>query len=72
MLALQSKTPDNLGHTSVSIGLIETFCKSVDIRINTVKFRDTGEIKEKLELVFEHDEDTKKQALRKIERNKAY
>ncbi|KAH4153835.1 hypothetical protein HBI95_049920 [Parastagonospora nodorum] len=63
MLALQSKRPDYLGHTSVGIDSIKTFGESVGIRVNA---------DDELELVFAHDRDFEKRGLRKIERNKEY
>ncbi|KAH5752356.1 hypothetical protein HBI65_214070 [Parastagonospora nodorum] len=62
-LALQSKKPDHLGHTSVGIDSIKTFGESVAIRVNA---------DDELELVFAHDRDFEKRGLRKIERNKEY
>jgi hypothetical protein len=72
VLALQSKDPNNLGHVSVGLDTMETFRRSVGIRAHTVAIADTGESSEKLELVFEHDEENKKRSLKKVERNKAY
>lgn len=72
MLALQSREPDHLGHISVGADSMETFRKSVGIRVRTAPVGDTGEIREKLELVFEHDQDSKEAAEMKTERNKAY
>jgi hypothetical protein len=62
-LALQSKKPVHLGHTSVGIDSIETFRESVGIRVNE---------QDKVELVFAHDRDIGARGLRKIERNRAY
>jgi hypothetical protein len=62
-LALQSKRPGHLGHTSVGIESMETFRQSVGIRVNS---------EEVLELVFAHDRDVESRELHKIERNKAY
>lgn len=62
-LALQSKKPDHLGHTSVGIDSIKTFQESVGIRVNQ---------QDQVELVFAHDRDIEARGLRKIERNKAY
>lgn len=62
-LALQSKKPDDLGHTSVGIDFLDTFDKSVGIRFN-------GD--NELELVFAKDRDLESRDLRKIQRNKAY
>jgi hypothetical protein len=62
-LALQSKKPDHLGHSSVGIDSIKTFSESVGIRVNA---------DDELELVFAHDRDFEKRGLRKIERNKEY
>jgi hypothetical protein len=60
-LALQSKKPDHLGHTSVGIDSLDTFKQGVGIRIN----KDN-----ELELVFDRDDNARN--LRKIEKNKAY
>lgn len=62
-LALQSKRPSHLGHTSTGIDAMHTFRESVGIRVNT---------DDELELVFANDRDTGTRQLRKIERNKAY
>lgn len=62
-LALQSKTPENFGNTSVGIDCLETFNQNVGIRVNA---------EDKLELVFANDSDFAARGLRKIERNKAY
>jgi hypothetical protein len=71
VLALQSKVPDHLGHISVGIDSAETFQQSVGIRVKTVDIGDTGETVEKLELVFEHDQNSKRES-NQVERNKAY
>jgi hypothetical protein len=71
MLALQSKEPSDLGHISVGIDSMETLRRSVGIRVNTVNIGDTGEYREKLELVFEQDEGLKRRTLKKVERNRA-
>jgi hypothetical protein len=72
MLALQSRVPDHLGHISVGIDSAETFQQSVGIRVKTVDIGDTGETIEKLELVFEHDQNAKGSESNPVERNKAY
>jgi hypothetical protein len=72
MLALQSRVPDHLGHTSVGIDSAETFQQSVGIRVKAVDIGDTGETIEKLELVFEHDQNAKGRESHQVERNKAY
>jgi hypothetical protein len=72
MLALQSKEPSDLGHVSVGIDSMETLRRSVGIRVRTVDIQGTGEVREKLELVFEHDEEAEKRELTKVARNKAY
>lgn len=63
MLALQSRKPDHLGHTSVGIDSVKTFSESVGIRVNT---------DDQLELVFEHDGEFRKRGLSKIQWNKEY
>jgi hypothetical protein len=72
MLALQSKEPAGLGHISVGLDSMETFRKGVGIRVSTLDNDITGQPVEKLELVFEDDEEGKKRGLLKIERGKAY
>lgn len=72
VLALQSKEPDSLGHVSVGLNSMDTFRKTVGIRVNRVPVGDTGETREILELIFEHDEDTEKRGLTKVVRNRAY
>lgn len=72
VLALQSKEPDSLGHISVGLDSMDTFRKTVGIRVNTVPVGDTGETRERLELIFEHDEDTEKRGLTEVVRNRAY
>jgi hypothetical protein len=72
LLALQSKEPSDLGHVSVGVDSMETLRKSVGIRVSTVNIQGTGETREKLELVFEHDEETEKRELTKVVRNRAY
>jgi hypothetical protein len=72
MLALQSKEPTGLGHISVGLDSMETFRKGVGIRVSTLNDDVTGQLTEKLELVFEDDEETKKRGLTKIERGQAY
>ncbi|EMD60743.1 hypothetical protein COCSADRAFT_346138 [Bipolaris sorokiniana ND90Pr] len=72
MLAIQSKEPPGLGHISVGLDSMETFRKCVGIRVSTQGHDSTGEPVEKLELVFEDDEEAKKRGLLKIERGKAY
>jgi hypothetical protein len=69
MLALHSKAPDRLSHISVGIHSVETFRKSVGIRVHAVDVGNTGETMEKLKLVFKHDENRE---LKKVECNKAY
>ncbi|KAF2692145.1 hypothetical protein K458DRAFT_381971 [Lentithecium fluviatile CBS 122367] len=63
LLALQSKGPDHLGHTSVGVESLETFRQAVGIRVND---------EEELELVFANDKDIETMGLRKIVPNKAY
>jgi hypothetical protein len=72
VLALQSKEPDGLGHVSVGLDSMDTFRRTVGIRVNTVPVGNTGEIRERLKLVFEHDEDAEKRGLTKVVRNRAY
>jgi hypothetical protein len=72
VLALQSKEPDSLGHVSVGLDSMETFRRTVGIRVNTVPVRNTGETRERLELIFEHDKDAEKRGLTKVVRNRAY
>jgi hypothetical protein len=72
VLALQSKEPDGLGHVSVGLDFMDTFRKTVGIRVNTVPVGNTGETRERLEMIFEHDEDTEKRGLTKVVRNTAY
>jgi hypothetical protein len=62
-LALQSKKPDHLGHTSVGVDSIKTLSESVGVRVN---------VDNELELVFAHDRDFETRNLRKIARNKEY
>lgn len=63
ILALQSRSVDHLGHTSVGIDSMHTFQESVGIRVNEHNA---------LELVFAHSRDMEMKGLRKIERNKEY
>ena len=63
LLALQSKRPDHLGHTSVGVETLETLRQAVGIRVND---------EEELELVFAHDRDVDTRGMRKIVPNKAY
>ena len=63
VLALQSKRPDHLGHTSVGIDSMETYREEVGIRVND---------QEQLELVFAHDKDADTRGLRKVVPNKRY
>lgn len=72
VLALQSKEPDGLGHVSVGLDSMDTFRRTVGIGVNTVPVGDTGETRERLELVFEHDNDGEKRGLTKVARNRAY
>jgi hypothetical protein len=71
LLTLQSKESNDLGHVSVGLDAVEMFRRSVGIRVNIVDIGD-GEVKERSELVFEHDEDTGKRPSSKVKRNKAY
>lgn len=71
LLALQLKEPKDLGYVSVGLDSMETLRKGVSIRVSTVKDDDTGEEREKLELVFDNEE-TKKRGLTKIVRGNAY
>ena len=72
MLALQSKEPTDLGHVSVGVDSMDTLRRSVGIRVSAEEIQGTGEMKEKLELVFEDDEENEKRALTKVVRNTAY
>jgi hypothetical protein len=72
MLALQSKEPAGLGHISVGLDSMETFRRGVGIRVSTLDNDSTGQPVEKLELVFEDDEEAEKRGLLKIELGKAY
>jgi hypothetical protein len=72
MLALQSKEPSDLGHVSVGVDSMDTLRRNVGIRVCQVDTGGTGEVKEKLELVFEHDEEAEKRGLLKVVRNRAY
>lgn len=62
-LALQSRKPDHLGHTSVGVDSIKTFKEGVGIRVN----RDN-----ELEIVFANDRDFRTRDLRKINKNREY
>ncbi|KAF2994981.1 hypothetical protein E8E13_003670 [Curvularia kusanoi] len=72
MLALQSKEPSDIGHVSVGIDSMENLRRNVGIRVSTVGIGDTGEMRERLELVFEDDEDTERRDLTKVVRGTAY
>lgn len=72
MLALQSRTPDHLGHVSVGMDSVETFQEQVGIRVMTVRNDSTGEADERLEMVFARDRDNETQGMKMVERNKAY
>ena len=72
MSALQSKGPKDIGHVSVGVDSMDTLRRSVGIRVSTVEIQGTSETREKLELVFEHDEETEKRGLTKVVRNRAY
>jgi hypothetical protein len=72
MLALQSRTPDHLGHVSVGMDSIDTFQEQVGIRVKTVQCDSTGELDERLELVFARDRDNETHRMKMVERNKAY
>jgi hypothetical protein len=72
MLALQSKEPAGLGHISVGLDSMETFRKGVGITVSTLDNGSTSQPVEKLELVFEDDEEAERRGLLKIERGKAY
>lgn len=72
MFALQSKEPGDLGHVSVGIDSVDTLRRSVGVRVSTVDIQGTGETREKLELVFEDDEENEKRGLTKVVRNRAY
>jgi hypothetical protein len=72
MLALQSKEPGGLGHISVGLNSMETFRKGVGIKVSSLDNNHTGQPVEKLELVFEGDEEGENRGLLKIERGKAY
>lgn len=72
MLALQSREPSNLGHVSVGIDSTETLRRNVGIRVSQVEIKGTGEAREKLELVFEEDDENEKRGLMKVVRNRAY
>ncbi|KAF2111330.1 hypothetical protein BDV96DRAFT_649895 [Lophiotrema nucula] len=62
-LALQSRYPEHLGHTSVGIETMATLREPVGIRVNE---------EERLELVFKNDAGQEGRELRKVEPNKAY
>lgn len=72
MLALQSREPTDLGHVSVGVDSMNTLRKGVGIRVSTEEIQGTGEVREKLELVFEDDEENEKRGLTKVVRNRAY
>jgi hypothetical protein len=72
MLALQSKKPAGLGDISMGLDSMETFRKGVGIRVSSLDNNHTGQPVEKLELVFEGDEEGENRGLLKIERSKAY
>lgn len=72
MLALQSREPTDLGHVSVGVDSMDTLHKGVGIRVSTEEIQGTGEVREKLELVFEDDEENEKRGLTKVVRNRAY
>ena len=72
MLALQSKEPTNMEHVSVGVDSMDTLRRSVGIRVSTVNIQGTGKVREKLELVFEDDEENEKRGLTKVVRNRAY
>ena len=57
-LALQSRKPDHMGHTSVGIDSIKTYSEGVGVRVNTDN---------ELELIFERDRDFRTMNQRKIE-----
>jgi len=63
VLALQSRSPDHLGHTSVGINSMETFREAVGVRVND---------SDRLELVFAHDRNVGPRDLRRVVPNKAY
>ncbi|KAF2993887.1 hypothetical protein E8E13_002302 [Curvularia kusanoi] len=62
-LALQSRKPDHLGHTSVGIDSIKPFSEGVGIRVNQ---------DDELEIVFANDRDFGTRGLRKINKNREY
>ena len=68
ILALQSKEPAGLGHISVVLDPMETFRKGVGIKVSTIDDNGTGQAKEKLQLVFEDAEETRKRGLTKVRR----
>jgi hypothetical protein len=63
VLALQSRRPDHLGHTSVGIGSMKTYREGVGIRVNSL---------DEVELVFAHDRDSSTRGLRQVVPNKSY
>ena len=63
LLALQSKRPRNLGHISVGANSMETFRKAVGVRVSN---------SDKLELVFQGNEESDLTARRRVVPNKAY
>jgi hypothetical protein len=63
MFALQSRSPDHIGHTSVDINSLKTYQEAVGVGVNS---------DDELELVFAHDRDVGARSLRKVVLNKAY
>ncbi|KAF2501890.1 hypothetical protein BU16DRAFT_450805 [Lophium mytilinum] len=63
LLALQSRTPDHLGHISAGVDSMDTYREAVGIRVSDG---------DELELVFKHDRDYGERNLRKITPNRAY
>lgn len=72
MLALQSQPADNVKNVSVGIDTMNTFRRSVGIRVKEEIDEYSERIGEKLELVFADEKDVQRRGLRKVVRNKAY
>jgi hypothetical protein len=62
-LALQSRKPDHLGHTSVGMDSIISFSEGVGVRVNRY---------DELEIVFANDSDFGARELTKLNENKEY
>lgn len=72
MLALQSQPADDVKNVSVGIDTMNTFRRSVGIRVKEEIDEFSEQIDEKLELVFADEKDVHRRGLRKVVRNKAY